>query len=53
MRLYIVRHGQTSWNKEGRAQGHSENVQPVGLAPRLGTATDGGTEGEGAAAARV
>lgn len=24
MRLYIVRHGQTSWNKEGRAQGHSD-----------------------------
>ncbi|MCH8978077.1 MAG: histidine phosphatase family protein [Armatimonadetes bacterium] len=24
MRLYLVRHGQTSWNKEGRAQGHSD-----------------------------
>ena len=24
MRLYLVRHGQTSWNKEGRAQGHTD-----------------------------
>lgn len=24
MRLYIVRHGQTSWNVEGRAQGHTD-----------------------------
>ena len=24
MRLYLVRHGQTAWNKEGRAQGHSD-----------------------------
>ncbi|MCH7944447.1 MAG: histidine phosphatase family protein [Armatimonadetes bacterium] len=24
MRLYLVRHGQTSWNRERRAQGHSD-----------------------------
>ncbi|PMU82891.1 histidine phosphatase family protein, partial [Pseudomonas sp. GW704-F3] len=24
MRLYIVRHGQTAWNLEGRAQGHTD-----------------------------
>ena len=24
MRLYLVRHGQTSWNKERRAQGHTD-----------------------------
>lgn len=24
MRLYLVRHGQTAWNADGRAQGHSD-----------------------------
>ncbi len=24
MRLYLIRHGQTAWNVEGRAQGHSD-----------------------------
>lgn len=24
MRLYLVRHAQTAWNREGRAQGHSD-----------------------------
>ena len=24
MRLYLVRHGQTAWNAEGRAQGHTD-----------------------------
>lgn len=24
MRVYLVRHGQTSWNADGRAQGHSD-----------------------------
>jgi len=24
MRLYIIRHGQTAWNAEGRAQGHTD-----------------------------
>lgn len=24
MRLYLIRHAQTSWNREGRAQGHSD-----------------------------
>ncbi len=32
MRLYLVRHGQTSWNIEGRAQGHSDiELDEVGL----------------------
>ena len=24
MRLYIVRHGETEWNKEGKVQGHTD-----------------------------
>ncbi|MCU0316283.1 MAG: histidine phosphatase family protein, partial [Fimbriimonadaceae bacterium] len=24
MRLYLIRHGQTAWNADGRAQGHSD-----------------------------
>ncbi len=24
MRVYVIRHGQTAWNAEGRAQGHSD-----------------------------
>ena len=32
MRLYLVRHGQTSWNSIGRAQGHTDiPLDPVGL----------------------
>jgi len=32
MRLYVVRHGQTSWNVDGRAQGHTDiPLSPVGL----------------------
>ena len=32
MRLYLVRHGQTSWNTIGRAQGHTDiPLDPVGL----------------------
>ncbi len=32
MRLYIVRHGQTSWNLSGRAQGHTDiPLDPTGL----------------------
>lgn len=33
MRLFLVRHGQTSWNIEGRAQGHSDiELDAVGVA---------------------
>ncbi|MCC7230280.1 MAG: histidine phosphatase family protein [Fimbriimonadaceae bacterium] len=32
MRLYLVRHGQTAWNAEQRAQGHSNiPLDPIGL----------------------
>lgn len=32
MRLYLVRHGQTSWNIGGRAQGHTNiSLDPTGL----------------------
>lgn len=32
MRLYLVRHGQTLWNVEGRAQGHADvELDPVGI----------------------
>lgn len=32
MRLFLIRHGQTSWNVEGRAQGHSDiGLDEVGL----------------------
>ena len=31
MRLYLVRHGQTDWNVEGRIQGRTDNLlNPVG-----------------------
>ncbi|MBS1707372.1 MAG: histidine phosphatase family protein [Armatimonadetes bacterium] len=33
MRLYLVRHGQTAWNADGRAQGHSDvDLDDNGLA---------------------
>lgn len=33
MRVFLVRHGQTQWNIEGRAQGHSDiELDSVGLA---------------------
>jgi len=33
MRLYLVRHGQTTWNADGRAQGHSDvDLDTVGQA---------------------
>lgn len=41
MRLLLVRHGQTSWNNSGRAQGHTDiPLDPTGLdqAMRLGDA---------------
>jgi len=32
MRLFLVRHGQTSWNNSGRAQGHTDiSLDPTGL----------------------
>ena len=32
MRLYLVRHGETDWNKEGRVQGRSDQeLSPLGL----------------------
>ena len=31
MRLYLIRHGQTAWNAEARAQGHSDiPLDPIG-----------------------
>lgn len=41
MRLYVVRHGQTSWNVEGRAQGHVDiplNEEGHGQAAAVGVA---------------
>lgn len=42
MRIHLIRHGQTEWNKEGRMQGHSESAltqegreQAAALAPVL------------------
>jgi len=36
MRLYLVRHGQTAWNADGRAQGHSDvELDETGLAQAL------------------
>lgn len=45
MRVFLVRHGQTLWNIEGRAQGHSDiELDVVGLeqAKRLATAVPAG-----------
>ncbi len=44
MRIYLVRHGQTSWNSSGRAQGHTDvPLDPEGLdqARKLGWAFEG------------
>ena len=44
MRLYLVRHAQTSWNNSGRAQGHTDiSLDPEGLeqAQRLASAFEG------------
>lgn len=44
MRIYLVRHGQTSWNLEGRAQGHQDiSLDETGLAQaaKLRRAFDG------------
>jgi broad specificity phosphatase PhoE len=39
MRLYIVRHGQTAWNIEGKAQGHTDiPLDPTGQAQAAGLA---------------
>ena len=41
MRLYLIRHGQTAWNRDGRAQGHTDiALDEVGQeqARRLGAA---------------
>lgn len=39
MRLYFVRHGQTDWNTDGRAQGHRNvGLDEVGLAQAEATA---------------
>ncbi|MCB8933182.1 MAG: histidine phosphatase family protein [Fimbriimonadaceae bacterium] len=44
MRLYLIRHAQTAWNLEGRAQGHTDvSLDETGLeqARRLGSAFEG------------
>lgn len=44
MRLYIVRHGETAWNRERRLQGHSDvplNEQGLALASLTGKALSG------------
>jgi len=44
MRLFLVRHGQTSWNISGRTQGHTDtSLDPTGLdqARMLGRAFEG------------
>jgi len=44
MRVYLIRHGQTAWNAEGRAQGHSDiplDVEGLEQADALGRAYQG------------
>lgn len=46
MRLYLIRHAQTAWNREGRAQGHTDvSLDETGeeQARRLGAAFAGQT----------
>ena len=48
MRLYLIRHGQTAWNREGRAQGHTDvDLDDTGReqARRLGRAFTKGQVG--------
>lgn len=45
MRLFLIRHGQTSWNAEGRAQGHTDielDTDGVEQAEALGRAVAAG-----------